>query len=67
MMNAILLAICLDQGHLLSWTDSTRTYSGPPPGWYVCHRCGQEVVVEYKEGDAGAEAVGVEVGSPERL
>ena len=63
MYQAMFLAICLNLGHAITWTDSTSMYSGPPPGHYVCHRCYQEVIVEHKEGKAGAEAVGVEVGS----
>jgi len=46
MMQAILICICLTDGHLVIWPGCTTTTSGPPPGNYVCQRCFSEVIVE---------------------
>ena len=46
MLHPILLAICFEQGHVLLWTDSTSTTSGPPPGHYICQLCFGEVIIE---------------------
>ena len=46
MMQAILLAICLEQGHIVLWTDSTSTSAGAPPGEYICQRC--QFIVEIR-------------------
>jgi len=46
MIQSILLAICLEVGHIILWTDCTSTSSGPPAGEYICHRCFSKVVIE---------------------
>ena len=45
------LAVCLRQGHLMSWTSSSDTTLEAPPGFYTCQRCFQIVNIKYKEKD----------------